>query len=99
MTAYLIADVEIRDAETFGKYQQAVGEVIASHGGRYLVRGGESQVLEGDWRPTRLVVLEFPDLEHANAFWRSDDYAKIIDWRRDATLSKVVLVEGFTPPS
>lgn len=97
MAAYLIADIEITDAETFGKYQQKVPELVARHGGRYLVRGGEHQVLEGDWEPTRLVVLEFPDLTQAHEFWHSDDYGEIVEWRRAATNSRVVLVEGSTP--
>jgi uncharacterized protein (DUF1330 family) len=99
MPAYLIADLTVTDPDAFRKYQEAVPAIIAAHGGRYLVRGGASRVLEGHWEPGRLVVLEFPDPERAEAFWTSEDYARIADWRQQASLSNIVLVEGVTPPS
>lgn len=94
MSVYLIGELEITDPDTFRRYQEAVPELIAAHGGRYLVRGGAAQVLEGDWDPQRLVVLEFPNRDAAHAFWDGDDYARIAPWRREASVSKVVLVEG-----
>ena len=62
MAAYLIADIEVTNPEGFKKYQEAVPATIAKHGGKYLVRGGEVEPKEGDWTPTRMVVLEFPNM-------------------------------------
>ena len=94
MAAYLIADIEVRDQDMFDRYRKEVPETIARYGGRYLVRGGETTVKEGAWQPARIVVLEFPNMATLKRWYDSDDYQKILGLRTEATVSRVVLVEG-----
>lgn len=94
MAAYLIADIEVTDAEAFERYRAGVPPVIERFGGRYVVRGGAAQNLEGDWQPRRMVILEFPTMEKLKAFYDSDDYAELLAARLAATDSRTILVEG-----
>jgi len=94
MAAYIYADVEITDAEAYESYRQQVPALIAAHGGRYLVRGGACEVLEGDRQPQRQVILEFPDMAALKSFYRSPEYATLITVRRGATTSHLFAVEG-----
>jgi uncharacterized protein (DUF1330 family) len=94
MAAYLIADIEVTDAEAFERYRIGVPAVIERFGGRYVVRGGATQNLEGDWQPRRMVILEFPTMEKLKAFYDSDDYAELLAARLAATDSRTILVEG-----
>ncbi len=95
MPAYLIANIRVNDAERYKAYVEAVPALIAKHGGRYRVRGGEAQVLEGAWTPDRLVVLEFPDREAALAFYNDPDYAPYRSLRQSVTDSSVVIADGY----
>ncbi|MDG4883818.1 DUF1330 domain-containing protein [Mesorhizobium sp. WSM4884] len=95
MPAYVISDVTIRDAEAFESYRTRAAASIAEHGGRYLVRGGEVETLEGNWKPGPLIVVEFPDIETARRWYRSAEYAAALEVR-DAALSRnLILVEGL----
>lgn len=94
MAAYVIANVEITDPEAYEEYRRAVPETIERYGGRFLVRGGASEVLEGDWQPKRIVVLEFPDADAARRWYSSDEYRPLIEIRRRASRGSLVLVEG-----
>jgi len=94
MAAYIYADVEVTDAEAYESYRQQVPALIAAHGGRYLVRGGACEVLEGDRQPQRQVILEFPDMAALKSFYRSPEYATLIAVRRGATTSHLFAVEG-----
>jgi uncharacterized protein (DUF1330 family) len=94
MAAYLIADIEVTDAEAFENYRAGVPAVIERFGGRYVVRGGETHALEGDWQPRRVVILEFPSMEKAKGFYESDDYRDLLAMRLAATDSRVILVDG-----
>lgn len=94
MAAYVIANVNVQDAALFEEYRKQVPETIARHGGKYLVRGGKHQALEGAWQPSRLVVLEFPSLEQARRWYDSEDYREPKALRMKSALSDVVLVEG-----
>jgi uncharacterized protein (DUF1330 family) len=95
LPAYLIADVDIRDAERYDEYKRKVPALIARHGGEYLVRGGEFEVLEGDWRPTRLVLFRFPDRKAIHAFMDDPDYAPLIALRHSIAESSLVAVDGI----
>ena len=95
MPAYLIAQLTVTDARAFEAYRAAVPEVIARHGGRYLVRGGEVEVLEGALTHRRLVVLAFADMAAARRFYDSSDYQAILPLRLAAAEGTVVLVEGM----
>jgi uncharacterized protein (DUF1330 family) len=95
MPAYLIAETDILDPEQYEQYKAASPGAIASGGGRFVVRGGELAVLEGDWNPTRLVILEFEDLEAAKAFYASPEYQAAIKLREGAARLNMVAVEGL----
>jgi uncharacterized protein (DUF1330 family) len=95
MPAYVISDVTIRDQETIEIYRTRAAASIAQHGGRYLVRGGEVETLEGNWKPGPLIVVEFPDIETARRWYRSKEYAAALEVR-DAALSRnLILVDGI----
>ena len=96
MPAYLIVETDITDPEQYEQYKAASPGAIAAFGGRFLARGGETAVLEGDWSPTRLVLVEFPDLETAKRFYESDVYRAAIKLREGAASLKMVAVEGVS---
>jgi uncharacterized protein (DUF1330 family) len=94
MSAYVIANIRVNDAERYKDYVSAVPALIEKHGGKYLVRGGESQVLEGAWAPDRFVVLEFPSRDAALAFYNDPDYVPFRSLRQSVTESNVILFDG-----
>jgi uncharacterized protein (DUF1330 family) len=95
MPAYVIASVtEARDPDALAEYRRRNTDVVAAHGGRFIVRGGAHEVLEGDWHTVRLVVMEFPDADAARGWYHSDDYAPLRELRRGASDTDIVLVEG-----
>jgi uncharacterized protein (DUF1330 family) len=94
MTAYLIVETDITDPEQYEHYKAASPGAIAAHGGRFVVRGGDLAVLEGDWTPKRLVVVEFDDLETAKRFYESPEYQAAIKLREGAANLNMVAVEG-----
>ena len=94
MAAYVIANVDVKNPALFEQYRKQVPDTIARHGGRYLVRGGQHQTLEGAWTPSRLVVLEFPTVEQARRWYDSEDYREPKALRMKCALTDVVLVEG-----
>lgn len=94
MAAYIIAHLEVTNPQDFEAYRDAVPAVIAAHGGRYLVRGGAVETLEGDWTVSRLIVLEFPDKAAAEGFYHSADYQRILPLRLANAEGTVVIAEG-----
>jgi len=94
MPAYLIVETDITDPEQYEQYKAASPGAIAAAGGRFLVRGGELAVLEGDWSPKRLVLVEFPDLETAKQFYESEEYRAAMKLREGAANLRMVAVEG-----
>ena len=95
MAAYLIADVDVLDPAGFAEYQQKVPATIAQYGGRYLVRGGATEALEGAWSLKRSVVLEFPSMAQLKTWYASPEYAPLITIRERTTQSKLMAVEGI----
>jgi uncharacterized protein (DUF1330 family) len=95
MTAYLIVETDVTDPEQYEQYKAASPGAVAAGGGRFLVRGGEMAVLEGDWTPKRLVVLEFEDLEAAKRFYESEQYQTAKQLREGAANFRMVAVEGL----
>ncbi len=95
MPAYVIVETNITDPEQYERYRDAAPASIAAHGGRYLVRGGELAVFEGDWDPARVVVLEFPDLETAKRWYASEEYGEARQLREGAAKLNVVAVAGL----
>ena len=95
MPVYVIADIEVVDQSLYEQYRQGVPATIAAHGGRYLARGGATEVLEGTWSPKRCVILEFPDMERFRAWWSSPEYAPRRAIRQKAAKSHLVVTQGL----
>ncbi|MCX7893001.1 MAG: DUF1330 domain-containing protein [Burkholderiales bacterium] len=95
MPAYIIADVDVTDPVRYEEYKKLAPPAIAKYGGRYLVRGGAHETLEGTWTPRRLVILEFPDLDRARAFYHSPEYAVARAARSGAATGNFVIVQGL----
>ncbi len=96
MAAYLISDVTVKDAAAFETYRTQAAASIAHYGGRYLVRGGSVETLEGSWAPRTIVVVEFADLERARAWYRSPEYAEALAVRDQALSRNLILVDGIS---
>lgn len=94
MPAYVIADVAVHDPVAYREYSQLVPGTLEPFGGRFIVRGGEFERLEGDWQPARLVVLEFPSADHARRWYASQPYAAARAIRQQASSGSLILVEG-----
>jgi uncharacterized protein (DUF1330 family) len=94
MKALMIVDIEVTDPVRYEDYKRLASQAIAAHGGRYLVRGGASEVLDGDWTPRRLVVLEFDSVEQAKAWRSSPEYATAKKVREECARVNMVVVEG-----
>ena len=97
MAAYLIANLQVTDPERFNQYREQVAPMIARFGGRYLVRGGKVEVVEGNPGLHRVVILEFPTVERLREFYGSPDYAPLLALRGACTVSDVAFVEGVAP--
>lgn len=94
MAAYLSGVIEVTDAEGYEEYRRRVPAVIAAYGGRYLVRGGACEVLEGAVAPGRQVILEFPDMERLLAFYHSEEYRPLLAIRQSCSIGRVVATAG-----
>jgi len=94
MSAYVIAEIDITDPATYEEYRKQVPGVIAKFGGKYIVRGGKVESMEGGWSPKRLAVVEFSSMDQALKFYRSADYAPLIKLRQKASKGRLVIVEG-----
>lgn len=95
MPAYIVADIEVTDAARYEQYKALAPAAIEKFGGRYLVRGGASSVLEGGWRPQRVVVLEFPDRDAIRRFYDSPEYREARASRAGAARMNMVAVDGI----
>jgi uncharacterized protein (DUF1330 family) len=96
MPAYAIACVkDAWDQDKLIEYRERNTEVVAAHGGRFVARGGPHEVLEGDYSPIRVVIIEFPDLDAARGWYRSDAYAPLRELRRSASDTDILVVEGM----
>lgn len=98
MAYYVIFDVTIHDLPKYQQYMAQIKPVIEASGGRYLVRGGAHMVIEGDWKPTRLVIFEFPSLAAAQSFYVSPAYQPLKVLRQEAGSANIVGVEGVQEP-
>ena len=95
MTAYIIVDTKVHDPESYEEYKALARPIAEKFGGRYLARGGDMHVIDSDlWSPTRMVLIEFPDMESAVAFATSDEYAPVGALRHEYADSTLVIVEG-----
>ena len=94
MAAYVIVDIEVTDPTAYEEYRALAPPLVAKYGGKYLVRGGNFEKVEGNWTPNRLVVLEFESLERAKEFYNSEEYEPVKQIRLKTTKSNMVMVEG-----
>ena len=95
MSAFLIVDTEIKNSDKYEEYKKLAKPIAEKYGGTYRARGGEMDVRETDlWTPTRIVIIEFPDMDSARAFVDSDEYAPVKPLRRDNASCTLLIVEG-----
>jgi uncharacterized protein (DUF1330 family) len=98
MPAYLIADIDVTDSDAYAEYRRTVGASIAAFGGRFLARGGTTETLEGNWKPKRVVIVEFASMERLRAWYDSPEYAPALALRKRASVSSLVMTEGIPGP-
>jgi uncharacterized protein (DUF1330 family) len=96
MPAFVIVDVSIHNQEEYDEYRKLTPSTIAAFNGRFAVRGGRTLTLEGDWNPERIVVLEFPSVDQAKAWWNSETYSRAKAIRQKAASTKMIIVEGVS---
>jgi len=94
MAAYVIGEIDVMDPASYDDYRKQVVATVEKHGGRFIVRGGKVEALEGGWSPKRLVVLEFPDMQTLLGWYRSAEYAPLIKLRQKASRGRLIAVEG-----
>lgn len=94
MAAYVIVDIEVTDPVGYERYKQLAAPAVAAYGGKYLARGGRTETLEGDWAPTRLVVLEFEDVARAKQWLESPEYREARHLRHQTAMTNMVVIEG-----
>jgi uncharacterized protein (DUF1330 family) len=95
MPAYVIACVkDAWDQDKLVEYREGNTDAVARHGGRFVARCGEQEILEGDYSPLRVVIIEFPELEAAKGWYHSDDYAPLRELRRSASTTDIFVVQG-----
>lgn len=96
MKAYLVLDLSVNDFSGFKKYIAEIPAFIAKHSGRYIVQGVQPTIIEGDWKPERLVIIEFPEHQNAEAFLADPEIQDLFKVRHETTTSKLVLADGCT---
>lgn len=94
MKAYVIVDVSITDPARYDDYKKLTPGSLVPYEGKFVVRGGRAETLEGTWQPGRIVVLEFPSFEKAKAWWSSEGYAPAKALRQSASVTQMIVVEG-----
>ena len=94
MAAYIIFEVDVKDSKRYAKNRDLIEPTLEPYGGRFLVRGGNVETLEGTWGPSRLVIVEFPSVDKAREWWSSDLYKPAKQLRQETTHTEMILVEG-----
>ena len=94
MSAYIVVQVKVQDPVKYEEYKKQVPATIEAYGGRFLVRGGETEVLEGDWNPERFVILEFDSVERAKEWWSSEEYRRPKELRQQASKANLIVAAG-----
>jgi uncharacterized protein (DUF1330 family) len=94
MSAYLVVEVDVKDPERYADYRTMVPPTLELYGGKFLVRGGAVETLEGNWEPSRVVVIEFDSVEMAKRWWDSDEYREARNLRQATAETKMIVVEG-----
>ncbi len=99
MSAFIIADIKITDPEGYQEYIKLAPPTIAAHGGKYIARGGEVEVAEGDYEPNRIVIVEFPDMETLKTWYYSEEYSHARAIRQKHSEGSITMVDQGTVPS
>ena len=94
MSAYIVVQVEVTEPAGYDEYKKMVPSSLAAYGGKFVVRGGTCETLEGSWQPKRLVVLEFPSVAKAKQWWASDEYREAKTLRQRTAKTEMIVVEG-----
>jgi uncharacterized protein (DUF1330 family) len=94
MTAYVIVDIEVTNADGYEEYKKLAPPAVALYGGKYIARGGRTEVLEGNWSPNRLVILQFENIEQAKAWLNSPEYSEARSMRHKYAKSNMMVIEG-----
>ncbi len=94
MSAYIVVQVEVTEPAGYDEYKKMVPVSLAAYGGKFVVRGGACETLEGSWQPKRLVVLEFPSVAKAKQWWASDEYHDAKALRQRTAKTEMIVVEG-----
>ncbi len=95
MPAYIIIEIKINNPQEYEGYKKLTPASLALYDGKFIVRGGKTKTLEGEWNPERIVILEFPTTEKAEHWWNSEEYAPAKRIRHQSATSKMILIEGF----
>jgi uncharacterized protein (DUF1330 family) len=95
MSAFVVVQVEVKDPARYEAYKSMVPSSLVKYGGRFVVRGGQVQVMEGTWAPKRFVLVEFPSVEQAKAWWASPEYAEAKSLRQATAESQLIVAEGI----
>ncbi|HLI08718.1 MAG TPA: DUF1330 domain-containing protein [Ktedonobacteraceae bacterium] len=94
MAAYIVADIEVTDPEEYQRYARQTPGTLEPYGGKFIVRGGQPEALEGDWQPKRIVIIEFPNIEQLKAWYNSPAYSAIMGMRHNSANSNILIVQG-----
>ena len=94
MAGYLIAELNVTDQGLFAEFATKIVELVKAYDGRYLVRGGDTEVIEGDWSPQRVVVIEFDSYERVQEFVHSQEYKELAEIRSNSSTSSTIVVDG-----
>ncbi len=95
MPAYIVVEVEVKDPERYADYRTMVPASLEAYGGKFLVRGGAVEKLEGDWQPSRFVVIAFESVDQAKRWWNSEEYREARNLRQATADTKMIVVEGI----
>ena len=95
MPAFVIVEIDILDPAGYEEYKKLAGATVDNYGGKYIVRGGRTEVLEGDWKPKRIVVLQFDSRQHAKDWLNSEEYRESRKMRHRTARTNMILVEGM----
>ena len=94
MTAYVIVDINVTDPVRYEDYKSLAAPTVELYGGKYIARGGKTETLEGDWSPTRLVILQFDNSDQAKSWLNSSEYSEARSLRHETAISNMVVIEG-----
>jgi uncharacterized protein (DUF1330 family) len=95
MPAYIIVEIEVTDPVGYEEYKKQAAATVEQYGGKYIVRGGACETLEGDWKPKRIVVLQFDNMERAKAWLNSPEYIEPRKQRHRTAKTRMILAEGM----